>query len=188
MSGSGIGRGIRLAAFGVIGIGVLFVAGYLGGKTLAARSSDGEPAASPSSTFTSAPGAEWAPMKEPIPASADCKACHGSENPMKPNIPRMAHPAIGWTNCTSCHTDGGLVQTAPGHSGIHKSACLMCHQPAPENAAVGLPRKHHDDRGTNCLSCHGPTGQAPFPTSMEGRKNCWVCHPQSESERLFGKA
>lgn len=183
---SGFVRTLRAVALGMAGIGVLFAAGYFGGQLLAGGNAVDEP--TPATTFTAEPGAQWAPMKEPVPASADCKACHGNENPMKPNIPQMAHPAIGWTNCTSCHTDGGLVQTAAGHSGIHKSACLMCHQPAAENAATGLPRRHHGDRGDDCMSCHGPNGKAPFPNSMEGRKNCWVCHPQSESVKLFGEA
>ena len=51
-------------------------------------------------------------------------------------IPALAHPLQGWTDCTGCHAPDKLVQTAPGHTGIHKAQCTVCHTkfsaPAPD--------------------------------------------------------
>lgn len=185
MSASGTGRALRLGAIAFVGFGALFVAGYLGGAVVAGRDID---TVQPTVTVTSsATAGKFAPMREPVPANSDCQACHGTNNVAKPAIPRMAHPAEGWTNCTACHSDGGLVQTAPGHSGIHKEACLMCHEPAIEGTNDALPRPHHLDKGAACSTCHSATGKAPFPSTMEGRRNCWVCHPAADSARLFGE-
>ncbi len=123
-------------------------------------------------------------MKVPVPANSDCKGCHGTDAISIPNVPTMAHPVEGWTNCLSCHNDTGLVKTAPGHAGIHKEACLMCHKP-PTDLKTALKRPHHVPAGTDCTSCHNGKGTAPLPKLMADRKNCWVCHTDASKADLF---
>ena len=116
---------------------------------------------------------------------ADCGACHLDPNGAVTtrSIPQLAHPLEGWKDCTACHADDRLVKTAPGHSGIHKADCLACHKvPSAEGSAP--PRPHHLPTGATCVSCHGK--QAPLPTDMSGRTNCWICHPGTEFQDLFG--
>jgi hypothetical protein len=123
------------------------------------------------------------PMRIPIPADADCTACHmANGGVMIKDIPVMAHPVEGWTDCTACHADDRLVKTAPGHTGIHKDECLLCHKP-PGPGASALPRPHHIVAGTACITCHG--SKAPLPTDMAGRNNCWICHPDASTAGLF---
>jgi hypothetical protein len=125
----------------------------------------------------------FAPMKEEVPANADCSACHLTNGQLAlRDIPAMAHPADGWRDCTACHANGSLVKTAPGHDGIHKDQCLGCHKPLAPGAS-GLPRPHHVVTGATCISCHGT--EAPLPTDMAGRNNCWICHPGKENLGLF---
>ncbi len=129
------------------------------------------PTASPSPSPT--PGVmSWVAM----PADADCAACHQTENGaigLKP-VPKIAHPLDGWSDCTACHATDRLVQTAPGHTGIHATQCLTCHQPG--NLPPPLSRPHRELQNTDCLSCHGKT--APLPTTMAHRTQtvCWLCH------------
>jgi len=123
-------------------------------------------------------------MRIPVPADADCAGCHtveGGTIGTRP-IPRMAHPSEGWALCTACHADDRLVETAPGHDGIHRELCLTCHQP-PEPGASALPRPHHVVTGAACISCHGE--EAPLPTGMGGRENCWICHIDDDARALF---
>ncbi len=124
------------------------------------------------------------PMGVAMSADADCSACHliGGGVGTKP-IPTMAHPLEGWRDCTACHATGRLVQTAPGHTGIHKGECLVCHKVQAATASA-LPRPHHVFTNATCISCHGT--KAPLPTDMQGRQNCWICHPGTEYESLFG--
>jgi hypothetical protein len=102
-------------------------------------------------------------------------------------IPKLAHPLWGWRDCTACHANDRLVAIAPGHSGLHKDDCLVCHQ-APDAAATesAAPRPHHIYSDKPCISCHGKEAEAPLPTDMEGRSNCWVCHSGTEFSQLFG--
>lgn len=125
------------------------------------------------------------PMMVVMSPDADCGACHQDLNgDMKtPVIPVMAHPLAGWTDCTACHANDRLVKTAPGHSGLHKSDCLVCHK-APAAEGSPPPRPHHVITGEPCLTCHGKT--APLPTDMTGRQNCWICHVGTEFDQLFG--
>lgn len=148
-----------------------------------------EAAASPAPTERSAMA--LSPIGVEMPANANCAACHLMTNGAidtvgtKP-IPVMAHPLQGWTDCTACHATASLVATAPGHTGLHKDDCLVCHktQDAAASASVAPLRPHHVVPGQTCLSCHGST--APLPTDMEGRTNCWVCHPGTDTAALFG--
>jgi hypothetical protein len=118
----------------------------------------------------------------PLPADADCAACHQTANGsigLKP-VPAMAHPLTGWTECTACHANDRLVATAPGHTSLHASDCLLCHQPAQLPAPLSRP--HRELQNQSCLSCHGQ--QAPLPVDMAHRTEsvCWLCHrlPQVE--------
>jgi len=112
-----------------------------------------------------------------IPANAQCAGCHagGTGTIGLTAIPVMAHPLEGWSKCTNCHAPEKLVDTAPGHTGIHASECTVCHKagdlPAP------LSRPHRENQNVACLSCHG-TPTAPLPTDMIHRKEstCWLCH------------
>jgi hypothetical protein len=124
------------------------------------------------------------PMMVVMSPDADCAACHKAVNGQitSPVIPVMAHPLAGWTDCTACHAPDGLVQTAPGHSGIHKSDCLVCHKP-PSAEGSPPPRPHHVITGEPCITCHGKT--APLPTDMAGRQNCWICHVGTDTSQLF---
>jgi hypothetical protein len=116
-----------------------------------------------------------------LPTNADCAACHQTDSGIGVrNIPTLAHPTKGWTDCTACHANNRLVATAPGHTGIHAAECLLCHKttqlPAP------LSRPHRESQNQSCRSCHGST--APLPTDMSHRAEsvCWLCHvlPQVE--------
>jgi hypothetical protein len=172
-----------------IGIGVLSVLLVLFGATIVAtivipeinRTSE---VGGPTQTPTPSPVANAnGPMRIPIPVNADCSACHMVNGQvMVKDIPVMAHPVEGWTDCTACHADDRLVKTAPGHTGIHKDECLLCHKP-PGPGASALPRPHHIVAGTACVTCHG--SKAPLPTDMAGRNNCWICHPNADTAGLF---
>ena len=111
-----------------------------------------------------------------VPADARCAGCHSMTTGTIGTIaiPVMAHPVEGWSRCADCHAPARLVDTAPGHSGIHATECIICHKagdlPAP------LSRPHRDNQNVACLSCHGTT--APLPSDMTHRKEtvCWLCH------------
>jgi len=112
-----------------------------------------------------------------IPGNAACAGCHldGTGTIGLDAIPVMAHPLEGWGKCTACHAPEKLVDTAPGHKGIHASECTVCHKPGALLAPLSRP--HRENQNTACLSCHG-TATAPLPTDMSHRKEatCWLCH------------
>jgi hypothetical protein len=150
------------------------------GVLLIARLSSEQPNAAAVAVATESPSpTSWliaiAPGQVRMPDGADCTACHLTASGgvgVKP-IPALAHPVHGWTNCTACHSNASLVQTAPGHSGIHADQCLICHTQASEPA----PTPPHDTMpDMNCLSCHGTI--APLSDEMAGRDPnlCWLCH------------
>jgi hypothetical protein len=111
-----------------------------------------------------------------LPNGAQCAGCHQTATGGigLREIPDIAHPVEGWSKCTSCHATARLVDTAPGHSGIHASECAVCHKtgdlPAP------LSRPHRVNENVACLDCHGST--APLPSDMTHRAEavCWLCH------------
>jgi hypothetical protein len=111
----------------------------------------------------------------------DCAACHETPDGgigTRP-VPPLAHPREGWNDCTGCHAPNKLVNTAPGHTGIHKDQCTVCHtkysDPAPD-------RPHPAELQLDCLSCHGTT-RAHLPETMEGwqETTCWLCHRSSQN-------
>lgn len=136
------------------------------------------PSARPSATPTaSQPIADLVDMG----ALTDCGACHegGTGGVSTKDIPALAHPLEGWNDCTGCHAPDKLVATAPGHTGIHKDKCTVCHTksspPAPD-------RPHPAELQLDCLSCHGTT-KAHLPTTMAGWKDttCWLCHRATDN-------
>lgn len=116
-----------------------------------------------------------APGEIRMPEDADCAACHVTTTGIVgvKTIPALAHPIHGWTECTSCHANDRLVNTAPGHTGIHADQCLVCHQESSQRAPT--PR-HPTLPDSDCLACHGSL--APLPSSMADRPRtlCWLCH------------
>lgn len=137
-------------------------------------------AASPTPPTGDVTGMTWLTL----PDNADCSACHLTDQGAigVRNVPALAHPLSGWTNCTACHDNDRLVQTAPGHTGIHASDCLLCHKAASTDMPAPLSRPHRESQNQACLSCHGSS--APLPTDMSHRTQavCWLCHvlPQIE--------
>ena len=89
------------------------------------------------------------------------------------DVPPIPHPIQRWDSCTECHDNARLVQTAPGHSGIHANQCQICHTvslgPAPAPAHAVLPN-------ADCLSCHGVTAPLPADMAHRPRQYCWLCH------------
>jgi hypothetical protein len=114
-----------------------------------------------------------------IPEGADCSGCHlQKDGTLGTNpIPQVGHPVQGWTDCTQCHTAERLVQTAPGHTGIHKEQCLVCHQ---GEKPLPVPRPHPPTRNTGCLECHGKTVELPTDMSHRPDTTCWLCHRTTE--------
>ena len=158
------------------------------------------PTPAPVATPAATPGSAMAksPIGVPMASDADCGACHftPSGGVGVKEIPQLAHPLKGFTDCTACHNPTGLVKTAPGHSTLHKTDCLVCHQQRPAASAspgstagssVGPMRPEHmGATGAACTSCHGVDKHAPLPASMQGREgNCWICHNGPEYQYLF---
>lgn len=144
------------------------------------------PAVKPSPSARSA----MSPVGIEMPADANCNGCHttdtGTVGTKQP--PVMGHPLAGWRDCTACHTVGSLVQTAPGHTSLHKDDCLICHQTRAEAGASDAPNARPEHMGGTqaCSTCHGVDNHAPLPESMKGRgDNCWICHNGPEYTYLF---
>ena len=164
-------------AFGVLASAIVLAGAFIVAIVLpdaqrAATTTSGGPG-SPSASPSVLPQAmSWISM----PADADCSACHLTAEGaigLRP-VPAIAHPLDGWSNCTACHARERLVNTAPGHSGIHADACLTCHQEG--NLPAPLSRPHRERQNTACLDCHGK--DAPLPSDMAHRTQtvCWLCH------------
>ncbi len=149
------------------------------------------PAASASPAVEATPGSAMAlsPIGIAMPEGSDCKGCHVTTDGSvgtKP-IPVMGHPLFGWRNCTACHAAGSLVKSAPGHSGLHKDDCLVCHQTRSGAGQDSPPPTRPEHMGTEkpCTACHGVDKHAPLPENMAGRNNCWICHNGPEFTYLF---
>jgi hypothetical protein len=111
-----------------------------------------------------------------IPESAECSGCHMTTAGTigVRTTPKMGHVLEGWSECANCHAPDRLVDTAPGHSGIHATQCTVCHEPG--DPLTPLSRPHRDNQNEACLNCHGKT--APLPSDMAHRNEsvCWLCH------------
>ena len=197
-----IRRTISRHAFGItvaaLTVGIVVVAGFLvivalpdvGGLT-GPRQPDRRPRPPPRRPRPASAMA-LSPIGIQMPTDANCEACHvttAGTVGTKP-IPKLGHPLWGFRDCTACHKPDGLVQTAPGHSSLHKDDCLVCHQapdpaPAGHRRSVAPMRPEHMGGDKPCTSCHGVDKHAPLPADMEGRDNCWICHNGSEFKYLF---
>jgi hypothetical protein len=181
-------------AVAILTLGILVVGTFL--VVVAIPDMTAETALVPSPTPTARPSASprsamaLSPVGIEMPADANCNGCHLTTSGTvgtKP-IPVMGHPLAGWRDCTACHTIGSLVNTAPGHSSLHKDDCLICHQTRLEAGANTKPelRPEHMGGDQPCTTCHGVDDHAPLPASMEGRgDNCWICHNGPEYTYLF---
>lgn len=196
MIARGLARGLARhwypLAIGVLALGILVVAGFLVMTALpeltgtVVASPTPEVSATPTPTVRSA--MDLSPIGIQMPPDSDCAACHVTTTGVvgtRP-IPVLAHPLWGWRNCTACHADESLVKSAPGHTGLHKEDCLVCHQ-VRDMTETAAPRPHHVYTDQPCVACHGVKAEAPLPTDMAGRTNCWVCHGGTEFAELFGE-
>jgi hypothetical protein len=196
-------RSVSRHAFGItvaaLAIGILLVAGFLllvalpdvGGLT---ASVDPTPAPTAAPSPTPESGMALSPIAIQMPKDANCEACHvttAGTVGTRP-IPKLAHPLWGFRDCTACHKPDGLVQTAPGHSSLHKDDCLVCHQVSDQAATAGSTgstvapmRPEHMGGDKPCTACHGVDKHAPLPEDMKGRDNCWICHNGAEYKYLF---
>jgi hypothetical protein len=162
---------VMVGSFTVLVLGPeLHLSGFLAVAPTPSPSSTAEPTASPIPSGLVPMGAAL------VPADADCAGCHtGTAGAVdQSTIPVMAHPMEGWSKCTNCHESARLVDTAPGHTGIHATECTICHRPG--DLRVPLSRPHRANQNRACLDCHG--GTAPLPSDMVHRRQtvCWLCH------------
>lgn len=133
------------------------------------------PGASASGPLWSGPLLTMGPGQIAMPEGADCGACHVLDDGgvgVRP-IPAIAHPLHGYTDCTACHSSESLVDTAPGHTGVHADQCVVCHT----TSSVPVPTPRHPTLpDADCLGCHGTI--APLPSSMRDKPKelCWLCH------------
>jgi hypothetical protein len=148
-------------------------------------------APSPSPSPEPTPGSAMAlsPVGIAMPEGSDCEGCHTTDNGVgTKEIPVMGHPLWGWRDCTACHATTSLVKTAPGHTGLHKDQCLICHQTQTDAGIATTPPLRPEHMGTDkpCTACHGVDEHAPLPENMAGRGNtCWICHNGPEYRYLF---
>jgi len=130
-------------------------------------------------------GQEWpnldlrAGFTHPIPlvgqhTTVSCNACHRGVR--KPSVEDCASchqapstPHFG-TECSRCHTPDGWTQSA--------SAWVT--------GAPAIP--HPVQADTDCLTCHGPTGQRPVPASHDGipSVSCAYCHKGQAAAPVSG--
>lgn len=174
---------VRAAGIGGLVLGIVLVAGVAGMAIGNLTKSDPDdaiavPTAAPSvGPSPSLSIADQVDMK----LMGDCTACHSTPDGGVGTkvIPALAHPLQGWSDCTGCHAPDKLVQTAPGHNGIHKVQCTVCHTkfsaPAPD-------RPHPASLDLDCLKCHGTT-KAHIPSDMKNWsvKTCWLCHRATDN-------
>jgi hypothetical protein len=160
------------AAVGAL-LGVIISAGLF---VLIVALPDLQRAASPSAAPPPSPTAPSLVMAWiDLPPNADCAACHMTEGGVGlRDIPKLAHPLQGWTDCTACHANDRLVTTAPGHAGIHATDCLMCHEPT--DLPPPLSRPHRELQNQDCLDCHGKAEPLPDDMAHRPQSVCWLCH------------
>jgi hypothetical protein len=164
---------LAAALGGVVLFGLAFAAADLGPTAVPGPS----PTVEPSPT---AWPLDLGPGEIQMPAGADCKACHettGGVIGIK-DIPAIPHPVNGWPVCTACHDNARLVQTAPGHSGIHADQCQICHT---VSLGAAPPPAHPILPNADCLSCHGVTAPLPADMAHRPRQYCWLCHLSSNA-------
>ena len=81
--------------------------------------------------------------------SASSRRTPSAPAAMRPGRARSASPpSRSWptrsragASAPSCHAPARLVDTAPGHSGIHASECTVCHKPGDLPAPLSRPHR-----------------------------------------------
>jgi hypothetical protein len=180
---------VVLLLAGIVGVGSFLVT--IAGPDLARVALQAPPAPSPTVAPSPSPGSLMAlsPIGISMPEGSDCNGCHVTDAGAlgTREIPVMAHPLFGWRDCTACHKTGSLVASAPGHSGLHKDQCLVCHETRTESGDDSPAPLRPEHMGTDkpCVACHGVDEHAPLPDEMAGRDNCWICHNGAEFKYLF---
>lgn len=173
--------------FGIVAVGSFLV--VIAGPDLARIAFVLTPSSSPTPAPSPASPMARSPVGIAMPEGSDCEGCHTTDNGVgTKQIPVMGHPLWGWRDCTACHTTGSLVKSAPGHSGLHKDQCLVCHQTQTDAGTATTPplRPEHMGNDKPCAACHGVDKHAPMPASMADRgNNCWICHNGPEYRYLF---
>lgn len=186
---------VVVLVFGIVATGA-FIAKVAGADLFTALSEQVAQVTSPSAAPSPTPEPSAlnpmaiSPIGISMPEGSDCEGCHttGDDGPGTKEIPVMGHPLFGWRDCTACHRTASLVSTAPGHSGLHKDQCLVCHQTQADAGVATTPPLRPEHMGTDkpCTACHGIDKHAPLPESMKGRgDNCWICHNGPEYRYLF---
>lgn len=181
------------AVLALLAVAICVVAGFLllvAVPDLAGLTADrtARPSVSPAPTEGSAMARS--PIGIAMPPDANCNACHLTDTGTvgtKP-IPKLGHPLWGFRDCTACHSNDRLVKTAPGHSSLHKTDCLVCHrvnEALVAGTSIAPMRPEHMGGGKPCVSCHGIDQHAPLPDNMKGRDSCWICHNGKEYTYLF---
>jgi hypothetical protein len=164
-----------MVLIGLIGVGGLFIVLVVVPELQAGSAA---PTASPAPTPTP-PTSVMAWVN--LPPDADCAACHQTSGGVAAvDVPRIAHPLRGWTDCTACHANDRLVATAPGHTGLHATDCLICHEPA--DLPAPLSRPHRELQNKDCLACHGKTEPLPEDMAHRAQSVCWLCHRLPEEQ------
>lgn len=180
---------LTAAVLGLAAFLVLVALPDIGGFTgLVGGATSPSPSVAPSASANAQTA--MTPIGIEMPEDANCNGCHmtitGTVGTRE--IPKLAHQLVGFRDCTACHANDRLVKTAPGHSSLHATDCLICHQvdEALASGATAAPmRPEHMGGNMACTSCHGVDKHAPLPDSMAGRDNCWVCHNGKEYQYLF---
>ena len=177
-----------LLTVGILVLGTFLVLVAVPDLTRETAVVEATPVPQPTATPESAMG--LSPVGISMPAGTNCDSCHMTTTGVvgTKDIPVMAHPLLGWRDCTACHSTGSLVQTAPGHTSLHKDDCLICHrtQDSAGAATKAPPRPEHMGTNKQCTDCHAVDKHAPLPEAMRDRgNNCWICHNGEEFKYLF---
>jgi hypothetical protein len=104
-----------------------------------------------------------------------CTSCHQISGSLAPSIPHST--AI--SNCTSCHGTNSIFPYPASHTTYNDSICGLCHSVGSVQVPLTTISVPHNTQGfTDCLSCHGATGNWSVSATHAGRTNatCTVCH------------
>ncbi|WP_150102966.1 cytochrome c3 family protein [Sideroxydans lithotrophicus] len=113
--------------------------------------------------FTHSPGtyATWPPTMPPSPT---CSSCHNGVTATGTSSAPTPHPAIGASDCMTCHTTSVLVG-CPSCSSFGMAAGVV-HNTAPYNTAGSCSTCHNGAQATGLSLGHIPVGAA----------SCDQCH------------
>lgn len=116
--------------------------------------------------------------------SAQCIACHqASVRVGDKTSAALPHPYL--TNCQQCHVQSSPQDFEP----FVLAENLFEGLPAPQQGARAWPGAppvipHATFMRSDCLACHGPTGDPGLRTTHAWRRNCMQCHvPSAELDQ-----